>query len=88
LGEVEKVTALPASMAGRFGDATTWGEAVMSRIGNQNTAYRSLFPEGSLATGVGMTMNGGKMLELSNLDVQVKWPRGYLAHRKARASWT
>lgn len=44
--------ALPASMAGRFGNATTWGEAVLHRIGNQNTAYRSLFPNGSWAVGV------------------------------------
>jgi RHS repeat-associated protein len=45
--------ALPASMAGRFGNATTWGEAVLYRIGNQNAAYRSLFPNGSWAVGVG-----------------------------------
>jgi hypothetical protein len=49
--------ALPASMAGRFVsrggvEATTWGEAVMIRIGNQNAAYRSLFPNGSWAVGV------------------------------------
>ena len=44
---------LPASMAGRFGSATTWGEAVLYRIGNQNGAYRSLFPGGSRAIGVG-----------------------------------
>jgi filamentous hemagglutinin len=45
--------ALPASMAGRFGNATTWGEAVLYRIGNQNAAYRSLFPGGSWFIGVG-----------------------------------
>jgi RHS repeat-associated protein len=49
--------ALPASMAGRFVsragvEATTWGEAVMTRIGNQNATYQSLFPSGSWATGV------------------------------------
>ena len=49
--------ALPASMAGRFVsrggiEATTWGEAIMTRIGNQSAAYRGLFPRGSWATGV------------------------------------
>lgn len=49
--------ALPASMAGRFvsragGEATTWGQAVVGRIGNQNAIYRSLFPNGSWAVGV------------------------------------
>ncbi len=44
---------LPEAMAGRFGNATTWGEAVLNRIGGQNAAYRSLFPGGSWATGVG-----------------------------------
>jgi hypothetical protein len=44
--------ALPEAMAGRFGAATTWGEAVSARIGGQNAAYRSLFPGGSWATGV------------------------------------
>ena len=39
--------ALPASMAGRFGTATTWGEAVMARIGGQNAAYRAANPLGS-----------------------------------------
>jgi hypothetical protein len=45
--------ALPEAIAGRFGAATTWGEAVLGRIGGQNAAYRSLFPGGSWATGVG-----------------------------------
>jgi hypothetical protein len=45
--------ALPASMAGRFGNATTWGEAVLNRSAGQNAAYRSLFPNGSWAVGVG-----------------------------------
>jgi len=49
---------LPGSMAGRFvssagAEATTWGEAVMTRIMNQNTTFRSLFPNGSWYTGVG-----------------------------------
>ena len=44
---------LPESMAGRFGDATTWGEAVTYRIGRQNAAYRLMFPNGSWAVGVG-----------------------------------
>jgi RHS repeat-associated protein len=49
--------ALPASMAGRFisrsgTEAATWGEAVMTRIGNQSAAYRSANPAGSWATGV------------------------------------
>ncbi len=49
--------ALPGAMAGRFVsksgvEATTWGEALQIRIANQNAAYRSLFPEGSWATGV------------------------------------
>jgi RHS repeat-associated protein len=39
--------ALPASMAGRFGAATTWGEAVAARIGGQNAAYRAANPLGS-----------------------------------------
>jgi hypothetical protein len=48
---------LPASMAGRFVsrtgvEATTWGEAVVIRIANQNAVYRSLFPGGSWAIGV------------------------------------
>jgi RHS repeat-associated protein len=43
--------ALPASMAGRFGTATTWGEAVMSRIAGQNAAYRVVNPLGSWAVG-------------------------------------
>jgi RHS repeat-associated protein len=48
--------ALPASMAGRFmsrsgTEATTWGEAVMTRIGNQNKAYRTANPMGSRITG-------------------------------------
>ncbi len=30
--------ALPEAMAGRFGAATTWGEAVLDRIGGQNVA--------------------------------------------------
>lgn len=45
--------ALPEAMAGRLGAATTWGEAVLGRIGGHNAAYRSLFPGGSWATGVG-----------------------------------
>jgi RHS repeat-associated protein len=45
--------ALPDAMAGRFGSATTWGDAVVNRIAGQNAAYRSLFPEGSWAVGVG-----------------------------------
>jgi RHS repeat-associated protein len=39
--------ALPASMAGRFGAATTWGEAVVARIAGQNAAYRAANPLGS-----------------------------------------
>lgn len=47
---------LPASMAGRFVsrsgvEATTWGDAVMTRIGNQNAAYRNANPAGSWAVG-------------------------------------
>ncbi len=45
--------ALPESMSGRFGSAKTWGEAVQYRIANQNAAYRSRFPGGSVAVGVG-----------------------------------
>ncbi len=45
--------ALPELMAGRFGNATTWGEAVMNRIAGQNAAYQSFFPNGSWAVGVG-----------------------------------
>jgi uncharacterized membrane protein len=45
--------ALPESMAGRFRNAKTWGEAVRNRIAGQNAAYRSLFPNGSSAVGVG-----------------------------------
>jgi len=44
--------ALPASMAGRFGAATTWGEAVAARIGGQNAAYRAANPLGSWFIGV------------------------------------
>jgi hypothetical protein len=49
--------ALPPSMAGRFVsrsgvEATTFGEAVTTRIGKQNATYRGLFPNGSWATGV------------------------------------
>jgi hypothetical protein len=49
--------ALPASMANRFvlksgAAATTWGEAVMTRIENQGAAYRNAHPAGSWATGV------------------------------------
>jgi len=48
---------LPASMAGRFVsaggvEATTWGEAIMIRIGAQNAAYRSVNPLGSWFIGV------------------------------------
>jgi RHS repeat-associated protein len=48
--------ALPASMAGRFVsasgvEATTWGEAVLIRIGNQTAGYRSAYPLGSWVTG-------------------------------------
>lgn len=45
--------ALPESMAGRFGDATTWGDAVMNRIAGQNTGYQSAYPNGSWITGWG-----------------------------------
>ncbi len=50
--------ALPASMAGRFVsasgvEATTWGEAVLTRIGNQSAGYRSAYPLGSWFTGMG-----------------------------------
>jgi filamentous hemagglutinin len=49
--------ALPGSMASRFVSragvkATTWGEAVETRIANQNASYRSMFPNGSRAIGV------------------------------------
>jgi hypothetical protein len=44
--------ALPASMAGRFGAATTWGEAVTARIAGQNAAYRAANPLGSWFIGV------------------------------------
>src|SRR5262249_42143889 len=49
--------ALPASMAGRFVsasgvEATTWGEAVLIRIGNQSDVYRIVYPLGSKVTGV------------------------------------
>jgi len=49
--------ALPASMAGRFvssagTEATTWGEAVLSRIASQSAAYRRAYPLGSRITGV------------------------------------
>jgi len=44
--------ALPASMAGRFGAATTWGEAVTARIAGQNAAYRAANPLGSWNIGV------------------------------------
>ena len=44
--------ALPASMAGRFGTATRWGEAVMARIGGQNAAYRAANPLGSWYIGM------------------------------------
>jgi hypothetical protein len=44
--------ALPASMAGRFGAATTWGEAVTARIAGQNAAYRAANPMGSWFIGV------------------------------------
>jgi len=48
---------LPASMAGRFVsaagvEATTWGEAVLIRIGNQSAGYQSVYPLGSWVTGV------------------------------------
>jgi RHS repeat-associated protein len=39
--------ALPSSMAGRFGSARTWGEAVKVRIAKQNAAYRAANPLGS-----------------------------------------
>lgn len=47
---------LPASMAGPFVfasgvEATTWGEAVMTRIGSQSAAYRSAYPARSWFTG-------------------------------------
>jgi hypothetical protein len=44
--------ALPASMAGRFGTATTWGGAVEARIAGQNAAYRAANPLGSWFIGV------------------------------------
>ncbi|HEX4341007.1 MAG TPA: toxin TcdB middle/N-terminal domain-containing protein [Polyangiaceae bacterium] len=44
--------AIPPIMARRFDNATTWGEAVQSRIGDQNAIYRTQYPEGSWATGV------------------------------------
>lgn len=44
--------ALPASMAGRFGAATTWGEAVAARIAGQNAGYRAANPLGSWFVGV------------------------------------
>jgi filamentous hemagglutinin len=37
----------------RFGGASTWGEAVTNRIGNQNAIYRSLYPSGSPFVGIG-----------------------------------
>ena len=48
---------LPASMSGRFvsregAEAATWGEAISTRIGNQNGLYRELYPEGSWYIGV------------------------------------
>jgi hypothetical protein len=47
---------LPASMAGRFVsgkgvEASTYGEAVLIRIGNQSAAYRNAYPLGSPVIG-------------------------------------
>ena len=49
---------LSTDMAVRFttpkgGVPGTWGEALMNRIGSQNAAYRSAWPEGSPFTGWG-----------------------------------
>lgn len=48
--------ALPDAMVGRFttakgGAPSTWGDAVMNRIGGQNSIYRNAYPNGSPFTG-------------------------------------
>ena len=48
--------ALPAEFAERFtsrkGDVPgTWGDAVLNRIGSQNSGYRNTYPYGSPVTG-------------------------------------
>lgn len=48
--------AIPPDLAARFvtakgGLPTTWGDALLNRIGNQNAAYRSAWPQGSPLTG-------------------------------------
>ena len=48
---------IDASQAIRFvgpngGLPTTWGEAVLNRIGNQNSLYRATYPSGSPVTGL------------------------------------
>ena len=48
--------ALPSSLVGRFtttkgGVPSTWGDAVMNRIGNQSAGYRTANPFGSWVTG-------------------------------------
>jgi len=49
--------ALPAKFIERFttrsgGAPQTWGNAVLNRIGNQNSLYRNTYPFGSPVTGV------------------------------------
>jgi hypothetical protein len=48
--------ALPSSLVGRFtttkgGAPSTWGDAVLNRIGNQSAGYRTANPFGSWVTG-------------------------------------
>ena len=48
--------ALPSSLVGRFtttkgGVPSTWGDAVMNRIGNQSAGYGTANPFGSRVTG-------------------------------------
>lgn len=42
---------LPPGSEDRFGDRTTWGEAILDRIGGQNSGYRAAHPNGSPWTG-------------------------------------
>jgi hypothetical protein len=48
--------ALPEEFVGRFttpkgGVPSTWGDAIMNRIGAQNSIYRNTYPFGSPFTG-------------------------------------
>lgn len=49
---------LPQDMVSRFttakgGAPSTWGEALMNRIGTQSATYRNAYPFGSPVTGWG-----------------------------------